>query len=234
LSSILKALKKLDEDSMSREPGTSEQKQEIKMKQMVTRRTRAPRLTNRILFIVLVVFLVGVAALILMNAITSNKKPLVTKKQDDISKKSALTHLPQQPPTLKKDLQKETPGESKPPAAGGAQLKPSTTATSPVSEQPAQPDTSRAAQAIQPSAGQMLTNQTTSQEQLIKQTGIEPPGLILNGVLWSDNPERRVALINDHYLKEGDVFEGVSVVKIERKAVILKTGEKKWTLSVKK
>jgi cytoskeletal protein RodZ len=232
LSSILKALKKLDEDSMSREPGTGEQKQEIKMKQMVTRRTRVPRLTNRIFFIILVVLPVVVAALIFMNSLTSNKKPLVTKKQDDTPKKPALTHLPQQAPTLKKDLQKESPGESKPPAASGELLKPSTKATSPVSGQQAQPDTSRVKETIQPTADQKLTNQTNNQEQLIKQTG--HPELILNGVLWSDNPERRVALINDRYLKEGDVSEGVSVVKIERKTVILQSGEKKWTLSVKK
>jgi hypothetical protein len=54
-----------------------------------------------------------------------------------------------------------------------------------------QTDTSRAAETIQPAADQKLANQTTNQEQLIGQT--EPPGLILNGVLWSDNPERRVA-----------------------------------------
>jgi hypothetical protein len=172
--------------------------------------------------------------LILMNSITSNKKPLVTKKQDDISKKSALTQLPRQSPGLAKDSQKELPGESQPPAASGELQKPSTTATSPVIGQPAQPDTSRAAETIQPAADRKLTNQTTNQEQLIKQAETEPAGLILNGILWSDNPGRRVALINDLYLKEGDVFEGVSVVKIERKAVILKSGEKKWTLSVKK
>jgi cytoskeletal protein RodZ len=234
LSSILKALKKLDEDSMSLEPGTNEQKQEIKMRQMVTRRTRAPRVMNRIFFIILVVLLVGLAALIFMSSIISNKKPLVTKKQDDIPKKPALTQLPRQSPTLTKDSQKESPEESKPPAAGGERLKPSTKEPFPVSGQPVQPDTSRAAETIQPAADQKLDNQAANQEQLIKQTETEPPGLILNGVLWSDNPDRRVALINDRYLKEGDVFEGVSVVKIERKAVILQLGEKKWTLSVKK
>jgi hypothetical protein len=234
LSSILKALKKLDEDSMSREPGTNEQKQEIKMRQMVTRRTRAPRVMNRLLFIVLVVFLVGVAALIFMSSNTSNKKPMIAKKQDDTPKKPVLTNLPQQAPTLTKDLKKESPEESKPPAAKGEQLKPSTKEPFPVNGQPAQSDTSRAAETLQPPADQKIANQTTNQEQLIKQTETEPLGLILNGVLWSDNPERRVALINDRYLKEGDVFEGVSVVKIERKAVILQIGEKKWTLSVKK
>jgi hypothetical protein len=219
---------------MSREPETNEQKQEIKMRQMVTRRARSPRVTNRIFFIVSVVLLVGVTALILMNSKTSSKKPMMAKKQDDAAKKPALTHLlQQQAPTLKKELKKESPGESKPPAISGEQLKPSTKATSPVSVQPAQPDTSRVEETLQPAADQKPANQTNDQGQLIKQT--EPPDFILNGVLWSDNPERRVVLINDRYLKEGDVvIEGVTVVKIERKSVILQSGEKKWTLSVKK
>lgn len=233
MSSILKALKKLDEDSLSREPGTGEQKQETKMRQMVTRRTRSPRVTNRIFFIILVVLLVGVAALIFMNSITSNKKPLITKKQDDTPKKPVLTNLPQQAPPLKKELQKGPLGELKPPAASNELVKPSTKATFPISGQPAQPDASGVEKPAQPAADQKLTNQTNDQEQLIKQT--EHPEFILNGVLWSDNPERRVALINDRYLKEGDdVIEGVTVVKIERKTVILQSDGKKWTLSVKK
>lgn len=233
MSSILRALKKLDEDSMSREPETSEQKQKIKMRQMVTRRARSPRVTNRILFIVLAVLLVGAAALIFMNSITSNKKPMMAKKQDDTPKKPVLTHLPKQPPSLKKELKKESPGELKPPAASGEKSKPSTNAAFPVSGQPAQPDTSRVKETIQPAADQKLATQSTNQQQLRKPP--EHPDFILKGVLWSDNPERRVALINDRYLKEGDnVIDGVTVVKIERKSVVLQSGEKKWTLSVKK
>jgi cytoskeletal protein RodZ len=233
LSSILKALKKLDEDSMSREPETGEQKQKIKMKRMVSRRTRSPRVTNRIFLIILVVFLVGAAAWIFLSSINTNNEPPVTKKQDDTPKKPVLTHLSQQVPTLKKDLKKESPGKSKPPAASNELPKPSTKAAFPVSGQPAQPDTNRVAETIQPAANQNLADQTNDPGQLIKQT--EHLQLILNGVLWSDNPERRVALINDRYLKEGDdVIEGVTLVKIERKAVILQSDEKKWTLSVKK
>jgi len=233
LSSILKALKKLDEDSMSREPETGEQKQKIKMKRMVSRRTRSPRLTNRVFLIVSVIFLVGAAAWIFLDSLNTNSEPLMTKKQDDTPGKPALKSLSQQVPTIKKDFKKESPGKSKPPAGSNELLKPSTKAAFPVSGQQTQPDTRGVAETIQPAADQKLAGQTNNQEELIKPT--EHPEFILNGVLWSDNPERRVALINDRYLKEGDdVIEGVTVVKIERKAVTLQSGEKKWTLSVKK
>jgi type IV secretory pathway VirB10-like protein len=231
LSSILRALKKLDEDSMSREPETGEQKQKMKMRRMVNRRTRSPRVTNRILTIVLAVLLVGAAAWIFINSIISNNEPTITKKQDDTPKKPALTHLPQQDPTAP-TLKKGSPGEPKPPAASGEQLKPSTNPAFSDSKGPTQLDTSRVEGPVPPAAGQKLADQTNDPEELIKQT--EHPEFILKGVLWSDNPDRRVALINDRYLKEGDVINEVLVVKIERKAVTLQSGEKKWTLRVKK
>jgi hypothetical protein len=60
------------------------------------------------------------------------------------------------------------------------------------------------------------------------------PQLSFSGVLWSDKPERRVALINDRYLKEGDEIDGVTVVKIEKLAITLQRGAEKWTLQLKK
>jgi hypothetical protein len=76
------------------------------------------------------------------------------------------------------------------------------------------------------------TNATGAPGELVKETG--HPELIFNGVLWSDNPARRVALINDRYLKEGDSIDGVLVVKIGKDAVTLQFGEATWTLTVKK
>ena len=232
MSSILRALKKLDEDSMPQEAGTDEQKQKIKMRQMVTRKTRSPRVTNRLLLIGWIVLPVIIAVVIFTNFITSNKKPLVTKKQDDTAKKPALIDLPRQAPNLKKELKKDSPGEPSPLAANGAMLKPSTKPGFPVSQQPVQSDIHRAAEPIPPSPDQKPDNQTNDQERSIKPT--PHPEFVLNGILWSDNPDRRVVLINDRYLKEGEVIDGVSVVKIERKSVILQSGEEKWTLSVKK
>lgn len=217
---------------MPQESGTDEQKQKIKMRQMVTRETRSPRVTNRLRMIAWIFLPVVIAVLIFTYFITLSKKTLVTKKQDDTAKKSTLTDLPRQAPTLKKELKKGSPGEPNPPAASDAILKPSTNPGFPVSQPPVQPDIHRAAESIPPSPGQKPDHQTNEQERSIKPT--PHPEFVLNGILWSDNPDRRVALINDRYLKEGEVIDGVSVVKIERKSVILQSGEEKWTLSVKK
>jgi hypothetical protein len=235
LSSILRALKKLDEDSMPQEGGTDEQKQKIKMRRMVTRKTGYPRVTHRLRMIAWIFLPVVIAVLIFTYFITLSKKALVTKKQDDTAKKPVYTALPRQTSILKKELKKGSAGESKPPAASGtsgAMPKPSTKPGYPESQPPVQPDIHRAAESIPPSPAQKPDLQTNDRERSIKPT--PPPEFVLNGILWSDNPDRRVVLINDRYLKEGEVIDGVSVVKIERKSVILQSGEEKWTLSVKK
>lgn len=190
MSSILRALKKLDEDSMSPEGQTN-----VKMRRMVNRRAGAPRVIN-LLSISLAILLLAAAAVIVMK---SDWKQPVTKKQGTSPKKTALTPLPQQPARstiLKKELKKEPPGE---PAAPVITVEPSGP-----SAIPASPGSDR------------------------------HPEFILNGILWSHIPGRRVALINNHYLKEGDDINGVSVIRIEKKAVTLQSGAEKWTIKLKK
>lgn len=223
MSSILRALKKLDEDSMSREQETGAEK--IKMKRIVTRRAGVPRGINRLLIIVSTVLLVGAAAWIVINL---NKQPPMTKKQDTGPKKPALTHIPQQPPTLKK----ESPGEVKPVAGADEPLKRPAKPAFPESERPQRPDSNRVGEHIQSAADKKLVEKTNGYKELIKET--KRPEFILNGILWSAKADRRVALINDRYLKEGDTIEGVLVVKIEKAVVILKSGQETWTLRVKK
>jgi hypothetical protein len=237
LSSILRALKKLDEDSVSREGQTNEQK--IKMKRMVDRRANVPRKINRVLSILSAVLLVGTAALILMNV---NREHPVTKKQDTITKEQdtparerPLKHSPQQSPGLKKELKeespKESPKESTPPAAAVEQPKPSTIPTVSGNGRPhRQP--MRREEYFRTNTGKEITPKTLRQQAPVKQN--KHPEIILNGVLWSDIPQRRVALINNRYLKEGDQVDGVSIIQIKKKSVTLQYGEEKWTVTVKK
>lgn len=66
----------------------------------------------------------------------------------------------------------------------------------------------------------------------IKET--KHPALNLEGILWSQEAARRLALINNRYLKEGDTIEGASIVRIGKKEVALQMGEEKWTINLKK
>jgi hypothetical protein len=197
LSSILRALKKLDEEAMSRESQPGEPK--IKMSRMVNRRTKASRVINRSLSISLALLLLVIAGWMIIN---SNVKPPppVPEKQGE--------KPPQQAPAVKM----ESPKESIPPAITTEPSKPA-----------AEPELSERGGPAQ---------ETSDQKVLVKET--KHPELILNGILWSDIPGRRVALINNRYLKEGDKIKGASVIQIREKTVTLQAGEEKWTIRLKK
>ena len=191
-----------------------------KMRRVVSRRAKAPRTINRFLSILSVLLLVGITALIIMKSNKPDKKPAVIKKQETSPQKPAVKHLPQPSPILKKELKKESKKESeqeaKPPVTDVEQAKPSTESPVPAIVQLPQPG----------------NVETKEQEESVKKK--KHPQLTLNGILWADNAARRVALINDRYLKEGDEIKGASIIHIEKKAVTLQSGEETWTIRLKK
>lgn len=194
MSSILRALKKLEEDSMPQERQTSVQKTE--MRKMVNRRAKAPWLISRLRSILLAFLLLSITGWIITNL---NWKHSKTTKQSHDSVNAS---------TLKKESLKE----SILPAITGEQSEPSK-----------EPPFSKRGWHPQPKSAQ---HQQPWRED-------ERPEFILNGVLWSAIPGKRVALINDRYLKEGENIKGVSIIQIGKKAVILQSGEEKWTIRLK-
>lgn len=224
MSSILRALKKLDEDAISQDRETSKQK--IKMRQMVKRRARTPWVINRFLPILLALLVLGTAGWIITNSIRKHSptkkqpqdsvKSRVSSSTDTSSKKLPLTSLPKEAPPLKK----ESPKESIPPATG-EQSKPST-----------DPAFSKSGRHAQPKRASDVVKAAGMKKKNGKKTGY--PEFILNGILWSHIPVKRLALINGRYLKEGDVTNGVSVIRIGKKSVILQSGEEKWTIRLQK
>ena len=213
MSSILRALKKLDEESMSQEGEEHAGEQKKKMRRMVYRRARTPRLFNRFIFVLSAFLLLGAAFLIFMNL---KGKPSITEEQDTAAKMSADA-LEKQPPGLKKELKKEPAKESTPQSMAVEQSNSSTIPAAPVI------------------TGETIAQKTIDQKERESVKQNKHPDFILNGVLWSDTPARRVALINDRYLKEGDEIDGgVSIIRIEKKSVTLKSGEETWTIRLKR
>ena len=227
MSSILRALKKLEEDSMPREGQTNEQK--IKMRQMVIRRAKAPGVMIRFFSILLTILLLGTAALIIMKS-NGKHSITVTKKQDTSPQKRPLTPLTQNSPTLKKEFKKESSKSSIPPAIIVKQSKPSTKSVSSQGERHPQPRPVHVP--TQTGTGKTIAHQTIHQKELVKEN--KHPEFTLTGILWSDIPGKRVALINNRYLKEGDEINGVSVIRIKRKEVTLQYDQEKWVIKVKK
>ena len=224
MSSILRALKKLDEEALHPEDHTGEQK--IKMKEMVNRRTGTPMLLKRLFFILPALLLLTTAVLIIMK---SNRHHSIDKKPPaDASQKplrAGLTPLSQSPSTKKK----EPPDQTTPPVITSKQSQPA--AVSVFSEIEKSLRSTKEEKHVQPATGKRITEKTAAQKGVEE---INNSGFILNGIIWSDNPAMRVALINDQYLREGESINGVSVIEIKQKAVTLQRGQEKWTISMKK
>jgi hypothetical protein len=243
LSSILRALKKLDEDAAS--PESQGEKHQKMMRKVVHRRTRPSLAKNRLFFIVPVLVLVIGVVWIVLN---SKQEPLLEKKVDArLPQKdqpvqplqSAHPAQPDQPgkqvPVVKQDLN-ETKREKKQVLQKELKpVEPSIKPQMPVNQPPTQPVTEQKKassgwkvlspiRALKPKPSGGLSSKAQAGK-------IQ---LVLDGILWSSIPARRVALINDRYLKEGDKIKGVTVVKIEREKVTLRSGQETWTLQLKK
>jgi hypothetical protein len=60
------------------------------------------------------------------------------------------------------------------------------------------------------------------------------PVLNLTGILWSEVPGRRLALINSRYLKEGEKINAVTLIRIEEKEVTFQYGGETWTVELER
>lgn len=56
------------------------------------------------------------------------------------------------------------------------------------------------------------------------------PGLELQAIVWSGDPDSCFAVINGHIVRAKGMVEGVSVMEISQDAVSLKQGDKVWKL----
>jgi type II secretory pathway component PulC len=56
----------------------------------------------------------------------------------------------------------------------------------------------------------------------------------LSGIVWSEDPSKRLAVINGMVTTEGYVFEGVKVVEIHPDHVLLLLNDQPFELSLKK
>jgi hypothetical protein len=219
LSSILRALKKLDEEALSRErkPGD----REITVHQVVKRKSGVSRYMNPFTFIPLLISIVllGIAGWIYFNP---EKKPVDEKKQDSQS-------------YVQRNIANDSRVISKP-SPSIVPLPGNNPSHSPVSTRNPQPFPLPLP--LPPAQINITEHASESKEPVeAKEKPKHPPFTsTLDGILWSDNPERRVAIINGKYFKEGEVIDGVgvTVVSIEKNAVVLKSGQETWTIKMNK
>ncbi len=87
------------------------------------------------------------------------------------------------------------------------------------SEQPAQP---------QPEEDTEEDQETLKAEQHATVEQIDDPRLRIQALVWSNDPESRMAMINDKIIRTGGTVEGIVVTHIDSDYVIVQEGDKKW------
>jgi hypothetical protein len=279
LSSILKALKKIEENSPSPEPHPSLPRSR-NTKRLIDSNIKNRRRRRRFVHISLVLLLIAVAAVFLFN----QRQKLMTSVLSVISSESSTageiksadranvfkakvpTPLPRpvrKPPTPTRRPQTavKTPlpekadkkfqtanrsssrqriGESAPPPnsrrSRTPQARPKSKINKPLKKastsaglQPAKsPAAVKKSRATAPvtSAGQ--TAQTRPQKTY---RPLEGGGLKLQALAWTDDVARRIAVINDRIVHEGDSVDGYQVLKIRKEDVIVNENGKSWSLA---
>jgi hypothetical protein len=71
-------------------------------------------------------------------------------------------------------------------------------------------------------------------EQTPRKSAVTPASLKLSGIVWSEDPSKRLAVINGLVTTEGYVFEGVKVVEIYPDHVLLLLNDQPFELSLNK
>ncbi len=59
---------------------------------------------------------------------------------------------------------------------------------------------------------------------------VEDSWLKLQAISWSTIPEKRIAVINDHIVKEGGSVEDGTVARIEKEYVVIDAKGEEWQL----
>jgi len=61
-------------------------------------------------------------------------------------------------------------------------------------------------------------------------TRLRDDAVKLQAVAWSSDPERRMAVINEQIVREGNTIEGYTIATIREESVVVRKGAESWEL----
>ena len=239
MSLILDALRKLDREKSSRRNGAVNIAAEIL-------RPDFPRPRKTMLVYFTALFITAVATAAITYAVISKTPPPagitpaapsvqvapeslfhepVRDARDEIGRVPAKTKAPVE---TKSPVESKKPAESEKPAESKKQ--PAEVKTPPLS--PAEEKTSP--EVISKEAPVIPGDIEKPVEQILRRSAVTPASLKLSGIVWSEDPSKRLAVINGMVTTEGYVFEGVKVVEIYPDHVLLLLNDQPFELSLNK
>lgn len=210
MSSILRALKKLEEESAPLKGESPESENPPAYRQPGT----SPAI-NKFLAALSAFLLLGIVGWLIIQPAG---KPVGEKQQETSAVVSPPINIGPRAPAL----EKLSPRESQPEKLSSEPTK--SPAGAPASNGSQVPRPANAEEPIQP-----VDDKTVDRE-----TKAKHPVLKLTGILWSEIPGRRLALINSRYLKEGEKINGVALIRIEEREVTFQSGSETWTIELER
>jgi general secretion pathway protein B len=241
MSLILDALKKLDREKSSRRNGAVNIAAEIL-------RPDLPRPRKRMRIYFIGIFLTAVATAAITYAVISKPPPPATTTPAASSPQVTPTPPSHEPVRDARDeiirdparMKLQAPVESKGPIATKKPAE--TNKLTESKKQPVEvniPPPSPSEEKISPEAVSKEApvppaDVRKPSEQAPRKSAVTPASLRLSGIVWSEEPSKRLAVINGIVTSEGYVFEGVKVVEIHPNHVLLLLNDQPFELSLKK
>ena len=59
---------------------------------------------------------------------------------------------------------------------------------------------------------------------------LNDPEILLQAITWSKNPDKRIAVVNNRILRQGEVVSGYRIDTINQDDIILTDAGEKWKL----
>ncbi|MCP4213976.1 MAG: GspB domain-containing protein [bacterium] len=250
MSSILRALKKLDENAAADENQVDIET--TKMKRVVRERAGSSRTVNRVVFAVSLLILLGITGWIVNKVFNVTEPPLDSRVVPALEKpesnsagmnKQKSPTPPRGEGTPARDAGDEVYAEIPGPRTSRETVEPGKAAApgahSPLPEKDNKYRDGRDGiienrknTTSRPPATNSDPRSFSRQE---KQTRTaKPPHFPLEGIVWSKTAKRRLALIDDQYYKEGETIKGAVIVRIEKKAMVIRWGDENLTIHLNK
>jgi len=239
MSLILDALRKLDREKSSRRHGTINIAAEILRPYLPP-----PRKRGWIYFTA--VFFTAVATAAITYAVISKTPPPVAIKPAASSLQvtpAPLSHEPvrdardviiRDPGKVQARIETKRPAETKKPAEI---KKPTESKKEPVEVKIPPPSPSEekiSSEVISKEAPVAPGDMRKPPEQTPRGSAVTAASLRLSGIVWSEEPSKRLAVINGMVTTEGYVFEGVKVMEIHPDHVLLLLNDQPFELSLNK
>lgn len=259
MSSILKALKKLESDSSHQDIFIPWPRNIQRKRNGITDTGRTGRTAKKIILIAALLVIVASGAMwfgrkqvsikgldsgtISSSVKEETKKPAAELKTPYHPAPSALEKKPlpvsKQESTL---VEKPKPRPKKPTVGAPRHQKRVTPTTSPV-----KPYQEKKFESFNKAQSPLIEKETKPPTPMLKSDKEEKSAVIpkkqsspieqmdgnrlkLDAIAWSDDPKKRIAVINGRIVREGESVEGYVIIRIDVEEVIVREGGKSWRL----